>query len=204
MKLVTAFNLSKVINVFVQFNWVRKHPDVFFSSTAASGFSLVADCCVCCSRWSLTKGLRSVMKMFWSKLSGVTENPDYFWSTDLLLLEWDVGQWKYKKNGSIQHRGEILFEGTVCWLITGGSPPLPVTVLMSFVLQFLDKVEVCLCLDQCLLNPLNYSMAYLSSWNLRKQISIQRMTLHLPPALFCCFKARWVASCEGTWWPTIR
>lgn len=93
-----------------------------------------------------------------------------------------------------------------CLLIDhrGGSPPLPVTVLVSFVLQFLDKVEVCLCLDQCLLNPLNYSLAYLSSWNLRKQISIQRMTLHLPPALFCCFQARWVASCEGTWWPTIR
>lgn len=30
MKLVNGFNLSKVINVFVQFNGVRKHPGVFF------------------------------------------------------------------------------------------------------------------------------------------------------------------------------
>lgn len=86
----------------------------------------------------------------------------------------------------------------VDWSPGGGGggvcPPMPLTVLMSFVLQFLDKVEVCLCLDQCLLNPLNYSLAYLSSWNLRKQVSIQRMTLHSPPALFCCFKQRdgWV------------
>lgn len=166
----------------------------FFSSTAASGFSLVADCCVCCSRWSLAKGLRSVMKMVRSKLSGVTENPDYFRSTDLLLLEWDVGQWKYKKSINSARRRNSIWGN--CLLIDhpGGSPPVPVTVLMSFVLQFLDKVEVCLCLDQCLLNPLNYSLAYLSSWNLRKQVSIQRMTLHSPPALFCCFKQRdgWV------------
>lgn len=144
----------------------------FFSSTAASGFSLVADCCVCCSRWSLAKGLRSVMRMVRSKLSGVTENPDYFRSTDLLLLEWDVGQWKYQKSINSARRR---------------SPPMPVTVLMSFVLQFLDKVEVCLCLDQCLLNPLNYSLAYLSSWNLRKQVSIQRMTLHSPPGPILLF-----------------
>lgn len=91
---------------FVHVCDVRKHPDcffvflfLFFHSTVRFLSRQTAVCC--CSRWSLTKGLCCVNRMVQSKLLGGTGTPDYFWSTDLLLLEWDVGHWKYEKNKSI-------------------------------------------------------------------------------------------------------
>lgn len=171
---------------------------MFFQRSAAQqpvGFLLWRPA-VCCSRWSLSEGLRSVMKMVCGTLS---EKPDYFDPLTYFGLNemWATENWKKKKG---QFSTELKFnvrELLVDWSLNRVLL-LSVTAIMPFVLLFPDKLGVNLrglCLDQCLLNPWNYSMARWSSWNLRKQMHIHRMTLHL--LQFYRFKVKWVGRVEG-------
>lgn len=139
---------------------------------------------VCCSRWSPTKCLCSVTRTVQGKLSGWTEKTEYFDPLTYFCLNemWGTDNRGEKKINLAQTHNSIEEN----YLLIDRSPLMPVSVLMSFVLHFLDKVELWL-------DPFDYSLAYFSSCNLRRQITMRRMSLRLPLG----------GSCGGTWWPTI-
>lgn len=170
-KLVKGFNLSGVINVFVPFNGPQKTYWCFSSAVQRSSrwFSLVAACCML-FKVEPQRGLTQCYENGLRHIVGKVRKTWLFWSTDLLRLEWDVGHWKLKKKKKDQFSTGLKFkvrELLVDWSLNRVLL-LSVTAIMPFVLLFPDKLGVNLrglCLDQCLLNPWNYSMArLLGTW----------------------------------------